>query len=76
MRELETEYAGRIRFEIVQVYGREEEVRGFGLGNHGLVGFDPEGNAKVFLPGHQYGREEVVAKVEELLRIVHESRPG
>jgi hypothetical protein len=76
VRELEKEYEGRVRFEIVPVYGREQEVRGFDLGNHGLVGFDAGGNARVFLRGHQYGRAEVAAKVEELLRVVHESRPG
>ncbi|MGQ0613984.1 MAG: hypothetical protein ACT4PV_09635 [Planctomycetaceae bacterium] len=67
MSELEKEYAGRARFNVLLATGREEEIKRFELGSHGLVGFDAAGEAKVKLPGHNFGRDEIVAAIGKLL---------
>jgi hypothetical protein len=69
--ELEVEYAGRVRFAVrdvntdegqaaVEKYGWQEAL-------HGLVTLDADGNMVGTIPGHRYGKEEVQAKVEELI---------
>ena len=35
--------------------------------NHGLIGFGPDGEIEVVLPGHEFGKDEVEAKLDELL---------
>lgn len=70
--ELEKEYEGRVRFELIsaeetQLRGDEIEEYGFAEQLHGLVGFDSSGEAVLTIPGHSFGKEEVTAAVEELL---------
>lgn len=70
--ELEHEYEGRIRFVVIspeETANRSEEIEAFGFTDlrHGLVGFDAAGRAQVKLPGHQFGRDEIVAAIEVLL---------
>jgi hypothetical protein len=46
VRELETEYEGRIDFSIIQTATEEgSDVEQYDVGNHGLVIFDADGKA-------------------------------
>ncbi|MDC3379388.1 hypothetical protein OAX78_03805 [Planctomycetota bacterium] len=46
-----------------------DEFATFGVeDSHGLVGFDAAGAVKNNLPGHQFSKEDIVAKVDELLQ--------
>jgi hypothetical protein len=70
--ELETEYGDRIDFVIVPAEetarrGDEIEAHGFTALKHGLVGFGPDGEARVRMPGHQFGRAEIEAALPELM---------
>lgn len=72
MRELEQEYEGRARFDIVPPEetaesGDELAEYGFTELKHGLVVLDPEGEAVAKLPGHQFGRAEIEAALQEAL---------
>ena len=72
MRELETEYQGRIDFVVIpaeETARRSQEIEEFGFTalRHGLVGFSTSGAAMVKLPGHQFGKPEIVAAAETLL---------
>ncbi len=64
MRELEQEYEGRAQFTIVspdQTAASSAEIEAFGFSElkHGLVVFDAEGEPRVKLPGHMFGRAEI-----------------
>lgn len=68
MSELETEYEGQVVFVIVpaeETVQRSEEIAAYGLGSHGLVVFDAEGVPRAELPGHSFGKAEIVAAIEE-----------
>ena len=72
MGELEPEYEGRIDFVLIpaeETAKRPQELEAFGFTDlkHGLVGFTSDGEALVKIPGHQFGRPEIVAAIEELL---------
>ena len=48
----------------------EAEVKRWpGLGSHGLIGTTHDGQLKVMIPGHQFGKIEIVDKVNELLKL-------
>ena len=67
MRELETEYEGRVRVVIVsgeETATRAEEIEAYELGSHGLVVLDADGVRRAHLPGHDYGRAEIVVAIE------------
>ena len=70
--ELETEYEGRINFKIISATsdaGVDATFKyDFENRRHGLVGLDKAGEAKVVMPGHSYGKADIVKKIEELLR--------
>ena len=69
--ELEKEYAGQVEFEIVsaeETAKRGPEIERYGLGSHGLVGFASNGRVAATLPGHQYGRQEIVEVIESAMR--------
>ena len=64
MRELEQEYEGRAIFTIVSAKdtaAAADDIEAFGFTDlkHGLVVFDGDGEAKVKLPGHMFGRAEI-----------------
>jgi hypothetical protein len=40
----------------------------YDLGSHGLVGLDADGVEKAHVPGHQFGREEILAAIEAVMR--------
>lgn len=64
-------YSKKIRFYIVEVNSkkvRDEVARWPGLGNHGLVGTTAKGELKVKIPGHNFGKQQIIAKADELLR--------
>ena len=72
MGELEPEYEGRVDFVLIsaeETARRPQEIEAFGFTDlmHGLVGFTSDGDALVKIPGHQFGRPEIVAAIEELL---------
>ncbi len=72
MGELEGEYAGRIDFVVIDAEetarrGQEIEEFGFTELRHGLVGFSSAGEPLVRLPGHQFGKPEIVAAIDTLL---------
>lgn len=71
VRGLENEgtYNDKVRFVVTEVTSDEirKEIEGWeGLGNHGLVGTS-DGALKVMIPGHEFGRTQIVAKIDELL---------
>lgn len=72
MGELEKEYGDRVDFVLVpaeETAARFDEIEAFGFAQqrHGLVGFSPTGEPLVKLPGHDFGRPEIEAAIEELL---------
>ena len=71
MGDLEKEYEGRVRFEILTATSPEgraaTERNGWKDALHGLECLTPDGRVVSHLPGHNYGREEIRAKVEALL---------
>ena len=70
--ELETEYEGRINFRIISATSDEgidaSMEYDFENRRHGLVGFDKEGEAKVVMPGHSFGKPDIEKTLAELLR--------
>ena len=70
MRELEPEYEGRIDFVLVSpddTKARVNELEEYELGSHGLVAFDAQGELRAHIPGHEFGREEIVVVIEKVL---------
>ena len=70
--ELETEYEGRVQFNIVSAEetaerGDEIDALGFTEQLHGLAGFTSEGDPVIEMPGHQFEKAEIAAAIEELL---------
>ena len=61
-------YEGKVKFEVINVSTQEhkDEIKGYDIGNHGLVGLSSEGNLKVKIPGHEFGKDEITAKIDEL----------
>ena len=72
VRELQTEYNGRLDFNIIsgaetqRSYDKIAEY-GFIELKHGLVIFSAAGEPIVTLPGHQYGKAEIAAGIEQVL---------
>lgn len=72
VRELEGEYQGRIDFVVIdaaETARRQQEIEEFGFTDlrHGLVGFSSSGEPLVKLPGHEFGKPEIVAAIDTLL---------
>ena len=72
MGELETEYQDRAKFTIVpaeETMKRSDEIEEYGFTElkHGLVVFSPDGEAVVKMPGHQFGRDEIEAGLQQVL---------
>jgi hypothetical protein len=64
VRELEQDYEGRATFTIIspeETAASAEDIESFGFTDlkHGLVVFDGEGEPRVKLPGHRFGRVEI-----------------
>ena len=72
MGELKVEYEGRIQFVLIDAEetaqrGAEIDEYGFTDQLHGMVGFTSNGTALVKMPGHLFGKQEIVQAIEELL---------
>lgn len=72
MRDLEKEYGEQVDFVIVpaeETQQRQSEIEeyGFAAQLHGLVTFDAEGEAVAKLPGHSFGREEILAAMQSAM---------
>ena len=70
--ELQAEYGEQVEFNIVSPEDTAkagDEIAAFGFTDlrHGLVAFTLEGDAKVKLPGHNFGKPEIVAAIESVL---------
>jgi len=70
--ELETEYEGRIQFVVIdaeETAKREDEIEEYGFTDqlHGMVGFSSDRTPLVKMPGHMFGKEEIVEAIETLL---------
>jgi hypothetical protein len=70
--ELENEYGDEVDFVVIsaaETAQRAHEIEEFGFTDlrHGLVGFTADGVPLVKMPGHQYGKPEIVAAIEALL---------
>ena len=70
--ELEQDYRDQVDFVIIsaeETASRPDEIEAFGFTDlkHGLVSFDSEGEVRTKIPGHQFGKPEIQAIVEELL---------
>jgi len=62
-------FAGRVRFEIIgaeETAERGDEIVAFGFGDarHGFALLAADGSTLGTLPGHAFGREEIVALIE------------
>lgn len=70
------EYAGRVEFVLIpaaETARRSDEIEAYGFTDlkHGLVGFNSEREPIVKLPGHNYGKEQIVSAVESVLAHGH-----
>ncbi len=71
MSELATEYEGQVYFNVVSAEDtetRSDEIDSYGFteARHGIVGFDTEGNVISKIPGHNYGRDEIVEIIGQI----------
>ena len=67
--ELQAEYEG-VDFNVItpeQTAARASELETYELGSHGLVAFSASGEVRAHLPGHEFGRDEIVEAVEAAL---------
>jgi hypothetical protein len=64
-------YRGRVSFDILSATSPEGQAatkrNGWNDALHGLECVAPDGRVTGQLPGHDYGRDEIVVKVEDLL---------
>jgi hypothetical protein len=69
VRELEPSYQGRVRLEVVEVTTQavKDEVARYDVGSHGLVALDATGAVVGKIPGHAFGKDQIVAKADALL---------
>ncbi len=71
MRDLKEQYKGKVKFSIVSATGPEGRAaaKKYALGGaeHGLIGLDPEGGLEILIPGHNYGKDLIVEKIDEML---------
>ena len=72
MGELEGEYGDRVDFVLIpaeETARRKDEIEAFGFSElrHGLVVFTRAGEPRVKLPGHQFGKDEIVAAIDLVL---------
>ena len=72
MRELEQDYEGQATFTIIspeETAASFDEIEAFGFADlrHGLVVFDGEGEPRVKLPGHMFGRAEIEEGLKRVL---------
>jgi len=67
------EYGDRVDFVIVEpedTKARTQELEEFQLASrrHGLVAFDQAGEVVVTIAGHQFGREEILMAMHQVMQ--------
>ncbi len=70
MRELEQDYEGQATFSVITPTAASfDEIQAFGFADlrSGVVVFGTDGEAKVKLPGHMFGRAEIEAGLKSVL---------
>lgn len=69
---LSREYDGRVEFDIQSAASKEGQaaVLEYGLDarRHGIVMLDPKGAVASTISGHNFGKDEIQAAVEEMLQ--------
>lgn len=70
--ELEPQYAGRVDFVVIpaaETAQRSHEIEAFGFTDlkHGLVVFSSDRVPVVKMPGHNFGKAEIVVAIEKTL---------
>ena len=73
MSDLQQEYGDRVDFVVVdavETAQRKDEIEAYGFHDlrHGLVAFSSTGEAVVKLPGHEFGKPEITAAIEAVLK--------
>jgi hypothetical protein len=67
------EYEGRVRFKVLPAFDEEKRPDpelarfDFGTARHGTVAVSADGEVLFTIPGHEYGRDEIVAKIDAML---------
>lgn len=51
----------------VETAAQRQEIADFELGDHGLVALDAAGQVSGKIPGHQFGRDQIVEQVKKVL---------
>lgn len=46
---------------------QRQEIADLELGSHGLVAYDASGQVRGKIPGHQFGRDQIVEQVRAVL---------
>ncbi len=72
MGELAKEYEGHVDFNVIpaeETNRRTAEIESYGFAEqrHGLVGFDANGEVRVKIPGHDYGKSEIILAIQRVL---------
>ena len=69
MRGLEEEYRGKVQFTVLSAASLDAkaEIKEYELGSHGLVALSAAGEKVHTIPGHEFGRDEIVEAVQKLL---------
>lgn len=71
MGELKRVYEGRVEFEVRDVNSPEGQAatkaHGWETARHGLVVIGADGEVAGVLPGHDFGKDEIMAEVEKQL---------
>ena len=69
MSDLRAEYEGRVVFVVVEPEQAlaGDDVARYDLGTHGLVAFDGDGQVVTTIAGHDFGREEIEAVIDQVL---------
>jgi len=68
--ELEREYEGKLRFSVLSMEspGAAEVAEKHELGSHGMVALSATGDELGTIPGHDFGREEIVELIGTVLQ--------
>ena len=66
-------YEGRVRFQVLYAFDEKSQPHpdladvDFGKSRHGTLGLTADGKHAFRLPGHAYGRAEMVEKIDAML---------
>ena len=61
-------YAGKVKLEVVKANDAEELMQEhMGDSLHGLMAYDSSGKLAGVIPGHRFGKDEIVALIKDKL---------